>query len=87
MSGYLTTRPFDGGEAWQTFYYTLNKTHLCQYVDEDKEEPALNVWPLSINCTVYETSFKSWSFQLVTSKNAFHGQGKEKQSECVSMQR
>ena len=80
MSGYLDTRlthSAAGNEdvAWQPFYYTLSKTYLSQYVDEDKTEPALNVWALSINCTVFETSLKSWSFQLVTSTKAFHGQG------------
>jgi hypothetical protein len=72
--GYLETRPTDGGDNWTPAFYTLTAQSLTQFEDEKMAE-AQQVFTFNVNCTVFETNLRPYSFQLVTSGKVFHAQG------------
>lgn len=73
-AGFLDTRPVEGGDDWAPYYYVLTEGCLTQYDSEAKKE-ALNVFVFNVNCTVFETNLRPFSFQLVTAGKVLHAAG------------
>jgi len=73
-SGFLNTRPKNGGQEWEDKFFVLTDAQLYQFEDQDAVNPS-QVLVLSPNCSVFETKLQEFSFELVTNSRVLHVQG------------
>jgi len=73
-SGFLNTRPKNGGQDWEDKFFVLMESQLYQFDSQDAVNPS-QVLVLSPNCSVFETKLQEFSFELVTNSRVLHVQG------------